>query len=466
MDHESAETLTIEEKASGARYGGVSAYAFFIPAVILLVILHVIIIVLIFSINTESGKLSQTMQNSSVYTTDATSMLGGSSLLSETSSNYVFMPITVEGEPNVGPLVAYTNELGQTDHRGDQVVARFKTYQVDDQVMQDIEQAAQSANELITAQLHAIALTSSVYPLPDIPPLAGLELPELSSDEAALSDADKLARARTLLLDSNYGSNKSAVSTCVNEAVGIIRASSGALAESAGKNVSMLRTLLWVFTILTVIYLTLLFIALYRMFISPIGRFSKRIVKGDTLDDTSGLKEMRVLASSYNNLLDRHDALEGILREAAETDPLTGLPNRYSLQQQMLDAKDKDFSIAVFLFDVDNLKHTNDTFGHAAGDDLLRRSAHCMATCFGSTDDGACYRIGGDEFVAIVRNIEENEIPPLLQEFKKMQEQNDVSISYGYSYAQNIGSTTFKALMDEADSKLYQMKAEVHSREE
>ena len=93
------------------RVGGVSANALTMPIVVILSILHVLIIAVIVMINTNSSNLSLIMSNAGQYTQEATSLLGGSSLLSETASNYVLMPLTEAGEANVTPLQAYANEL-------------------------------------------------------------------------------------------------------------------------------------------------------------------------------------------------------------------------------------------------------------------------------------------------------------------------------------------------------------------
>ena len=457
-----SENTEAGKKADRSRLGGLSINAFFIPVVVVLAALHLVVIGLMFSIFTESGKLSRTTQESSVYISEATSLLAGTSLLSETSNNFVLMPFTTTGEYNIGPLVAYSSEMTKSEHRGDQVLASFETYNVDEQVLEEMKVASQSANKLVEIQNHAIALVCAVYPLPDNLPLPGLQLPELTPEEAALPDDKKIELARTLMLDTEFGSNKSAVSENVNAAVGNIRAATGRQAQMSGQTIGLLRTLLTVSAVAIIAILIIDLALFYRFLIAPLGRFSRLIAQGDSLDDKHGLREVRVLANSYNGLLDRRNALEDILREAAETDALTGLSNRYSFQQDIVEDEDKGASCAVFVFDVDNLKTTNDTLGHAAGDDLIRRAAYCISTCFAATDDGKCYRMGGDEFTAVVKHLEEGEIPTLAQSFEKMQALNNVSISWGYAYSEAGADVPFRAMMDAADQGLYRMKEEAH----
>ena len=169
-----------------------SANALVMPIVVILAILHVLIVVLIISINTSSATLSRTMQDAGLYTQEATSILSGSSLLSETASNFVLMPLTETGEINVHPLAAYAQELVQ-DRRGDQVLERVKNYGISQEVYNMLEAAADSANFMLESQLHAISLVSSIYPLPDISPLNYIPRVELTEEEMNLTNAQKEA---------------------------------------------------------------------------------------------------------------------------------------------------------------------------------------------------------------------------------------------------------------------------------
>jgi diguanylate cyclase (GGDEF)-like protein len=89
-------------------------------------------------------------------------------------------------------------------------------------------------------------------------------------------------------------------------------------------------------------------------------------------------------------------------RQEAMTDPLTGLGNRRRL------AEDFDALVALgacdahlLLYDLDGFKQYNDTFGHNAGDSLLARLAGKLAAA--AAAHGTVYRLGGDEFCALVR---------------------------------------------------------------
>ncbi len=78
---------------------GISVHALVLPLVIVLAVLHVAIIGLFFSISKESNRLSSIMRNAGTYTQDASSLIGGSSLLSETASSFVLMPLAETAAP-------------------------------------------------------------------------------------------------------------------------------------------------------------------------------------------------------------------------------------------------------------------------------------------------------------------------------------------------------------------------------
>jgi diguanylate cyclase (GGDEF)-like protein len=96
--------------------------------------------------------------------------------------------------------------------------------------------------------------------------------------------------------------------------------------------------------------------------------------------------------------------IEQALRRTANTDELTGLPNRGRLHQVLdaaiADAREADSPLALLMIDLDGFKALNDNCGHAAGDAMLQlmaqrlRAAH-LGDCFAA-------RLGGDEFVLVV----------------------------------------------------------------
>jgi diguanylate cyclase (GGDEF)-like protein len=105
---------------------------------------------------------------------------------------------------------------------------------------------------------------------------------------------------------------------------------------------------------------------------------------------------------SYSDITAERAAVEELVYQANH-DPLTGLPNRGFVLRRIteaLSADDDGRLRAVLFIDLDDLKTTNDTLGHAAGDDLLGTAAARLREAVGPGD--VVGRHGGDEFVVLL----------------------------------------------------------------
>lgn len=90
--------------------------------------------------------------------------------------------------------------------------------------------------------------------------------------------------------------------------------------------------------------------------------------------------------------------------EEASTDSLTGLGNAKAYQKKIAELEQYENhkragNYAVVVMDINNLKTTNDQYGHEMGNKLIKATAECIAENF---EEGSAFRIGGDEFVAII----------------------------------------------------------------
>ena len=88
------------------------------------------------------------------------------------------------------------------------------------------------------------------------------------------------------------------------------------------------------------------------------------------------------------------------LEERVNTDPLTGLPNRHRLHDDILRLSKGEEEVALAMIDLDSFKQVNDHYGHAVGDQLIELSAQLIRQVCGK--EASCYRLGGDEFAAVM----------------------------------------------------------------
>lgn len=102
--------------------------------------------------------------------------------------------------------------------------------------------------------------------------------------------------------------------------------------------------------------------------------------------------------------------MERATQHKAQHDVLTGLPNRSLLDDRMQQAIDRAIryknKVGLFVIDLDLFKETNDTLGHAAGDAVLVAVAHRLRDSVRGTD--SVLRIGGDEFIVVIPDIQED----------------------------------------------------------
>ena len=168
-------------------------------------------------------------------------------------------------------------------------------------------------------------------------------------------------------------------------------------------------------------------------------------------DDTPKIKEILeittfVLGAQISNhlLLDKLTRLSSI-------DVLTGLYNRNRLNSYMNEiAELEDAPTALVFVDINGLKKVNDNEGHLAGDFLIKRAALTLTSVF--TED-KIFRVGGDEFVVILRNVSEKQIHEYLDKLHKKSKKNDVSFSAGYALTNK--SKDIDKLLKEADENMY-----------
>jgi diguanylate cyclase (GGDEF)-like protein len=173
------------------------------------------------------------------------------------------------------------------------------------------------------------------------------------------------------------------------------------------------------------------------------------------------------LAVSARDVTEERAHEAELLRRSNE-DPLTRLPNRYWVEGHLRDAiarAGKDGTMFALLFiDLDGFKAINDTWGHAAGDELLCTAAHRLKEAVRPHD--CVTRFGGDEFVIVLDNITDALDAARASERIQRAFRRSIRLSYGeYVVGASIGISLFpadgrepRALLQNADVAMYSAK--------
>ena len=175
----------------------------------------------------------------------------------------------------------------------------------------------------------------------------------------------------------------------------------------------------------------------------------------------------RTIQKLETEIAERQEA-EKKIAKLATLDSLTTLPNRTlfseHLSQAIERAQNKDTSMAVLLFDLDNFKTINEVFSHQYGDKLLVQTAERLRSCMRETD--VISRLGEDEFVILIENLKhlnqvtvvaEKILDTISKPFQLDSQEVFITASMGISIYPDNGKTS-GILLNNADSALYSAK--------
>lgn len=158
----------------------------------------------------------------------------------------------------------------------------------------------------------------------------------------------------------------------------------------------------------------------------------------------------------------QHELLSRLVKNAFSD--VTGIHNKKSLEKkiQELNNRNSTFDIGVMMFDLNGLKHVNDTFGHEKGDEFIQSFAYCLTRIL----DEHCFlaRYGGDEFVIIKEHTAPDDLKQmdtrlnhLVQEYNT---RSSLPLSYAVGYEVSYRNHYFMIndLIQAADKNMYQDK--------
>lgn len=211
-----------------------------------------------------------------------------------------------------------------------------------------------------------------------------------------------------------------------------------------------------------------------------IARPLKQLASGArTMDNPATADEIQRVKSWYYESAELKKAmLLGIgllqknitrLRQDAQTDPLTGLGNRRTLDQALQAWTLEKTPFSVMSVDVDFFKKVNDTYGHDVGDGVLRQLAQHMRDCARERD--VFCRVGGEEFLVLLPRTDSKVAQQVAERLRQQVERADmppvgqITISIGIAHWPGHGCEPAQVLKH-ADEMLYQAKRQGRNRVE
>ena len=168
------------------------------------------------------------------------------------------------------------------------------------------------------------------------------------------------------------------------------------------------------------------------------------------------------------SLREREEQLLTELHRQAITDEMTGVPNRRYVFEQLEKSfddieKNSKEHFATAIFDIDHFKNVNDTYGHAAGDEIIKKVCNLATSIIKSPNIFG--RIGGEEFLAVIFNDSENHLQQICEKIRTSVEKDEtlfdnqkisVTLSGGVCFSNE--SSSVSDLVNKADERLYLAK--------
>ena len=189
-------------------------------------------------------------------------------------------------------------------------------------------------------------------------------------------------------------------------------------------------------------------------------------VRSSLVKDESGASTGAVVVFTDNTVTSQMAERLARMEELALLDPLTGLPNRRYLESHITsrlgELRRNGWIFGVLFMDIDDFKPVNDKFGHEIGDRVLRMVARTLDANCRSFD--VVGRWGGEEFVAVIHNVDERALEEIGERFRVLvgqsvlTEASSLRVTLSIGGAQASSADTVESVLHRADTNLYRAK--------
>ncbi len=290
---------------------------------------------------------------------------------------------------------------------------------------------------------------------------AELRSVSLHDSDLEMSDADQLRKAQQLVSNAQYQNMRNDVTDKIAESMDdLITLTRSKQGRAATIFSDVYRKIELSAAVLVALMIEICLMTRHLV-VRPLMQYGDSIQKGEIFP-VVGAAELQDLALTYNEVYRENQETQKLIRHEAEHDALTDALNRGSFEKILNIYESGEKPFAMIICDVDIFKHVNDTYGHAVGDQILKKVANLLSTTFRSIDY-VC-RIGGDEFAVIMVDVNQELSYTVSDKIAAINEQlfhpaDDlpaVSLSVGVAFTDraNPGESIFK----DADKALYRVK--------
>lgn len=428
---------------------GISLRTIHIALIVGAVIISCMMLYSTYHLSSSFQRLTETSEQQIELRKAARELMDASDYLTEKVQRF-----TVQGDMSF--LHEYFKEAFEENHR-EEALRTMSEYSGSTVAMEKLQYAMDYSKELMKQEYYAMRLVVEAkgeLTYPDV-----LKSVVLTEEDQALSSEEKMRLATQLVLSDDYYELKNKIrenmQASLDELERMVYHANESALHSLREELAAVRTVI----ILQTIAIFILVWLTSKLGIRPVLHAVERIREDSPIPE-EGANEFRYLARAYNKMYETYKNSLERLNFKASHDELTGAYNRsgYELLLSSIDLN----STYMMLFDLDNFKNINDTYGHETGDRVLMKMVRVLKSNFRS-DDYVC-RVGGDEFVVFMAHATEMQHDLIVSKIEKINSEladtgdglPAISASVGVAHGSKVGNA--EHLFEKTDEAMYHSK--------
>ena len=353
-------------------------------------------------------------------------------------------------------LINYFEEAEETKRR-EKAIEKMKDITGEGTAYKFLHNAMNESLDLMQIEYYAMKLITIACEIEYIPD--EVEKVELTKQDAALSNSEKIKLAQRMVHDTTYHRKKEVIRTNMESCLVELEKQTHIIQDEANEKLETRLNNIRVIIFIQLAIIIVILIMTSVLVILPMLRGVYSIKKDEKLP-VKGAYEFRYLAKTYNSMYEAFKKSIASLNYEASHDKLTGLYNRagYDVLSRSVDLG----TTAVLMIDADKFKDINDQYGHDVGDKILQKFARVLRKTFRS-EDYIC-RIGGDEFVVFMMHVTDELRDLIILKTKQINsaladasdELPPASASIGIAFGHD--APDMETLLKHADEALYNVK--------